>query len=104
MRPNAFYWVPATPQGGDPRREVAILFDDRRRMEDRIYRLRTGYAWSAGAEVAHGAVGLECRGVCRGRSAHGALKPADQRVSPRRHPFSCPAFAPTALSSRMAAG
>ena len=28
------------------RREIAISFDDRRRMEDRIYRLRTGYAWS----------------------------------------------------------
>src|ERR1700752_27950 len=44
--PECIYWVPATPQGGDPRREVAILFDDCRRMEDRIYRLRTGYAWS----------------------------------------------------------
>ena len=44
--PECIYWVPATPEGGDPRREVAILFDDRRRMEDRIYRLRTGYAWS----------------------------------------------------------
>ena len=39
------YWVPGTP-GGDPRREVAIAFDDRRRLEDRIYRLRTGHAWS----------------------------------------------------------
>ena len=44
--PECIYWVPATPAGGDPRREVAISFDDRRRMEDRIYRLRTGYAWS----------------------------------------------------------
>ena len=35
-----------TPEAGDPRREIAISFDDRRRMEDRIYRLRTGYAWS----------------------------------------------------------
>ena len=33
-------------RAGDPRREIAISFDDRRRMEDRIYRLRTGYAWS----------------------------------------------------------
>jgi benzoate/toluate 1,2-dioxygenase beta subunit len=40
------YWVPGTPEAGDPRREIAISFDDRRRMEDRIYRLRTGYAWS----------------------------------------------------------
>jgi 3-phenylpropionate/cinnamic acid dioxygenase small subunit len=43
---ECLYWVPATPGGGDPRREVAIAFDDRRRLEDRIYRLRTGYAWS----------------------------------------------------------
>lgn len=40
------HWVPTTPGGGDPRREVVIAFDDRRRMEDRIFRLRTGYAWS----------------------------------------------------------
>ena len=44
--PECIYWVPASPERGDPRREVAISFDDRRRMEDRIYRLRTGYAWS----------------------------------------------------------
>ena len=43
---ECIYWVPATTTGGDPRREVAISFDDRRRLEDRIYRLRTGYAWS----------------------------------------------------------
>jgi benzoate/toluate 1,2-dioxygenase beta subunit len=40
------YWVPSTPNVGDPRREIAIMFDDRRRLEDRIYRLRTGFAWS----------------------------------------------------------
>ena len=44
--PECIYWVPGTPAGGDPRREIAMSFDDRRRMEDRIYRLRTGYAWS----------------------------------------------------------
>ncbi len=44
--PECIYWVPATPAAGDPRREVAISFDDRRRMEDRVFRLRTGYAWS----------------------------------------------------------
>src|SRR5882757_11262885 len=44
--PECIYWVPGTPAAGDPRREIAIPFDDRRRMEDRIYRLRTGYAWS----------------------------------------------------------
>ena len=40
------YWVPATAAAGDPRKEVAMCFDDRRRLEDRIYRLKTGYAWS----------------------------------------------------------
>jgi benzoate/toluate 1,2-dioxygenase beta subunit len=40
------YWAPSTPKGGDPRREIAIMFDDRRRLEDRIYRMRTGFAWS----------------------------------------------------------
>jgi 3-phenylpropionate/cinnamic acid dioxygenase small subunit len=44
--PECIYWVPATPHAGDPRREVAVMFDDRRRLEDRVYRLRTGYAWS----------------------------------------------------------
>jgi 3-phenylpropionate/cinnamic acid dioxygenase small subunit len=44
--PECVYWVPSTPEGGDPRAQIAIMFDDRRRLEDRIYRLRTGYAWS----------------------------------------------------------
>ena len=44
--PECIYWVPGTPAAGDPRREISISFDDRRRMEDWIYRLRTGYAWS----------------------------------------------------------
>jgi len=44
--PECLYWAPATPEGGDPRREVAVCFDVRRRLEDRIYRLETGNAWS----------------------------------------------------------
>ena len=43
---NCIVWVPAAETAGDPRREVAIYFDDRRRLEDRIFRLRTGKAWS----------------------------------------------------------
>jgi benzoate/toluate 1,2-dioxygenase beta subunit len=43
--PECLYWVPGTP-GGDPRREIAAAFDDRRQLEGRIYRLRTGHAWS----------------------------------------------------------
>src|SRR6202142_338620 len=43
---ECLYWVPSTPNAGDPRREIAGMFDDGRRLEDRIYRLRTGFAWS----------------------------------------------------------
>ncbi len=43
---ECIYWVPSTPQAGDPRREISVMFDDRRRLEDRIFRLRTGFAWS----------------------------------------------------------
>jgi len=44
--PECAYWVPATLHGGDPRREIAVCFDDRRRLEDRIFRLQNDYAWS----------------------------------------------------------
>lgn len=44
--PNCAYWVPSTRNQGDPRSEIAVMFDDRRRLEDRVFRLRTGYAWS----------------------------------------------------------
>ena len=44
--PECVYWVPSTPNAGDPRREISVMFDDRRRLEDRIYRMRTGFAWS----------------------------------------------------------
>ena len=43
---ECLYWIPITPGGGNPLKEVSTAFDDRRRLEDRIYRLRTGYAWS----------------------------------------------------------
>jgi 3-phenylpropionate/cinnamic acid dioxygenase small subunit len=43
---ECIYWVPSTPKAGDPRREISVMFDDRRRIEDRVYRLRTGFAWS----------------------------------------------------------
>jgi 3-phenylpropionate/cinnamic acid dioxygenase small subunit len=44
--PDCAYWVPSTRTQGDPRSEIAVMFDDRRRLEDRVFRLRTGYAWS----------------------------------------------------------
>ena len=42
---QCIYWIPARP-GNDPRREVALEFHDRRRLEDRVARLRTGAAYS----------------------------------------------------------
>ncbi|MBC7804242.1 MAG: aromatic-ring-hydroxylating dioxygenase subunit beta [Candidatus Parcubacteria bacterium] len=42
---ECLFWVPGSP-GGDPKSEIAMAFDDRRQLEGRIYRLRTGYAWS----------------------------------------------------------
>jgi benzoate/toluate 1,2-dioxygenase beta subunit len=44
--PECIYWVPGTPGGGGARRAITNSVVDSRRIEDRIYRLRTGYAWS----------------------------------------------------------
>lgn len=41
--PDCVYWVPADPLA-DPRAQVNVAFDDRRRLEDRIIRLETGFA------------------------------------------------------------
>jgi benzoate/toluate 1,2-dioxygenase beta subunit len=43
---ECLYWIPMTAGGGNPMKEVSLAFDDRRRLEDRIFRLRTGFAWS----------------------------------------------------------
>lgn len=42
---ECLYWVPITPGGGDPSLEVSYAFDDRRRLADRVYWLRTGLAF-----------------------------------------------------------
>ena len=42
---QAVYWVPSG-HGTDPRRSVQVVFDDRRRLEDRIARMLSGAAWS----------------------------------------------------------
>ncbi len=44
--PECVVWMPAAAAPGDPRREVSVFFDDRARLEDRIFRLGTGAAWS----------------------------------------------------------
>ena len=43
---DCLYWVPVTVGGGDPTTEVSHAFDDRRRLTDRVYWLRTGLAFS----------------------------------------------------------
>lgn len=42
---DAVYWI---PQGdaADPLREVSIIYDDRRRMHERVLRLASGFAYS----------------------------------------------------------
>ena len=40
---DCVYWIPLDP-AGDPRTRVSYLLDDRRRMEDRIGLLETGWA------------------------------------------------------------
>lgn len=44
--PHCIYWIPSTAEPGDPRREIAQEFHDRRRLEDRIARLESGFAYS----------------------------------------------------------
>jgi benzoate/toluate 1,2-dioxygenase beta subunit len=43
--PDALYWVPSVHGGGDPTREISWVFDDLRRLTDRVYWLRTGVAF-----------------------------------------------------------
>lgn len=43
---RCLYWIPSVVGGGDPRQEVSIVFDDRRRLEDRVFWLQCGYAYS----------------------------------------------------------
>jgi 3-phenylpropionate/cinnamic acid dioxygenase small subunit len=43
---DCIYWVPANPEGGDPRDEVAIALSDHRRLLDRVAYLETGVAWA----------------------------------------------------------
>jgi len=43
---DCLYWVPTVTAGVDPTTQLCTAFDDRRRLEDRIMRLRTGAAYS----------------------------------------------------------
>ena len=83
---ECIYWVPSTPQAGDPRREISVMFDDRRRLEDRIYRLRTGFAWSQApaSRTVRLITNVEVFATARRRRAHAALEFSDQRILGRR--------------------
>jgi 3-phenylpropionate/cinnamic acid dioxygenase small subunit len=39
---DALYWVPVGGQGGDPRREMSVVYDNRNRISTRLKQLRTG--------------------------------------------------------------
>src|SRR5579863_6681311 len=41
---DALYWIPCGGDGGDPSREVAIVYDNATRLHDRIARLLSGVA------------------------------------------------------------
>jgi 3-phenylpropionate/cinnamic acid dioxygenase small subunit len=43
LTPDCLYWAPMD-DASDPRRTINVAFDDRRRLEDRIIRLGTGFA------------------------------------------------------------
>lgn len=43
---DATYWIPENKDDLDPSRETSILYDDRLRMEDRVWRLSHGPAHS----------------------------------------------------------
>ena len=84
---ECIYWVPSTPGAGDPRREISVMFDDRRRLEDRIYRMRTGFAWSQApaSRTVRLVTNVEVFATDARRHAHGAVEFFDQRILGRRN-------------------
>ena len=43
---ECIYWIPSIKSMSDPRKEVTLEFQDRRRLEDRVARIQTGFAYS----------------------------------------------------------
>lgn len=41
---DVLYWLPANGEGGDPKREISIVYDSSARLRDRLNRLATGMA------------------------------------------------------------
>ena len=44
--PECLYWIPSATDAPDPRFNVQLEIHDRRRLEERVARLRTGFAYS----------------------------------------------------------
>jgi 3-phenylpropionate/cinnamic acid dioxygenase small subunit len=43
---DGLYWVPCNSDDADPARQAMIIYDNRSRLGDRIYRLTSGSAWA----------------------------------------------------------
>jgi len=43
---NICYWVPGSADETDPGHQISIIYDDRKRLEARIKRLASGYAFA----------------------------------------------------------
>ena len=43
---DGLYWVPCNSDDADPARQAMIIYDNRARLEERIYRLTSGAAWA----------------------------------------------------------
>jgi len=43
---DGLYWVPCNADDADPARQAMIIYDNRARLEERIYRLTSGAAWA----------------------------------------------------------
>ena len=39
---DALYWVPVSGEGGDPQRQMSVIYDNRARISTRVKQLRTG--------------------------------------------------------------
>ncbi|WP_051974708.1 aromatic-ring-hydroxylating dioxygenase subunit beta [Cupriavidus necator] len=44
--PELLYWVPCNADNIDPQRQVSLIYDDRGRLEERLFRLQTKHAHS----------------------------------------------------------
>lgn len=43
---DAIYWIPANQDNIDPMRHVSIIYDDRERMQERVWSIQSGVRWA----------------------------------------------------------